>query len=115
MYDGNSCISTFFGCKINHYLEFFYSFFYGSPLIKIKCLSVQHTTKLYIYKKKNRKSKLYFNVGYKKCCLFHAEHLHIRGLFVNSQIWLVKTLACPFIFIHCLIERFNDIQKKSLC
>lgn len=51
MYDGNSCISTFFGCKINHYLEFFYSFFYGSPLIKIKCLSDQHTTKLYIYKK----------------------------------------------------------------
>lgn len=45
-------------------------------------------------------------------CLFHAENLHIRGLFVNSQIWLVKTLACPFIFIHCLIERFNDIQKK---
>lgn len=55
MYDGNSCISTFFGCKINHYLEFFYSFFYGSPLIKIKCLSVQHTTKLYIYKKKIEK------------------------------------------------------------
>lgn len=52
MYDGNSCISTFFGCKINHYLEFFFLiFFYGSPLIKIKCLSVQHTTKLYTYKK----------------------------------------------------------------
>lgn len=45
-------------------------------------------------------------------CLFHAENLHIRGLFVNSQIWLVKTLACPCIFIHCLIERFNDIQKN---
>lgn len=42
----------------------------------------------------------------------NVEHLHIRGLFVNSQIWLVKTLACPFIFIHCLIERYNDIQKK---